>query len=501
MSDLERQLHDENERLTKLVDALTLTINAQTATIQNQTETIAEMTAKIDALQEKIQELMERINKDSHNSSKPPSSDGYKKPNPKGQREKSGRKPGGQKGHAGKNISLPHEPDEIKQHFPEKCLRCKNLSSCVKEGLITSCGKSRYVVDVVVTTKVTEHQILQAGNCPMGEKRLTGIFPKDLKAYIQYGDSVSILVGLLNTFGAVSVNRIHVLLGSLMGVSLSTGTVQAMVGRCAAKTGTVLDKIKALFQQAPVGHFDETGIRVGGKLWWVHNSSTEALTYQTVSQRRGKIGIDENGVLPDFSGTAMHDCWAPYWHYKDIRHAVCNAHLLRELTAITENHPDHMWAGMFKTLLRSMKKARDKAKSQGKTKLSYYYLQRFSKEFDRIIEVAKRECPYLPDPQKKKRGRKKKGKERALLERLEDLKDSVCLFIHDFNVPFDNNQAERDLRPVKIKSKVSGCFRTPKGAQDYLKIMSFFGTGKKHGVNEVDSLTAAFAGDAEIILQ
>ena len=502
MPDLERQQYlAQIEQMSTLVDKLTATITAQTATIASQADTIAEMSAKIDALQQTIKELTERVNKNSRNSSKPPSSDGYQKPNPKSLREKSGKKQGGQKGHPGNHMALPHEPDEVKQHYPEKCLRCPHLAECVTNGTISACGESRYVVDVVVTTRVTKHEVMQPGICPLGETGLCGKFPDGIKAYIQYGDSVTVLAGLLSTYGAVALNRIHVLLGSLMGVKLSAGTISAMVHKCAKKVGPVMEVVQKLLQKAYIGCFDETGVRACGKLLWVHNSSNERFTFQTISRKRGKPGIDENGVLPEFNGIAIHDCWSPYWKYKGIRHAICNAHLLRELTGIAENNPDHQWPILFKTLLRSMKKAKEKAIRRGKTKLQGYFLYEFGKEYDRIMKIAKAECPDPSVNMPKKRGRKKKGKERALIERLMLFKDAVCLFIHDFKVPFDNNQAERDLRAVKAKKSVSGCFRSKRGAQDYLDVMSYLSTGKKHNISVFDALTAAFAGNAEIILQ
>ena len=250
-----------------------------------------------------------------------------------------------------------------------------------------------------------------------------------------------------------------------------------------------------------VAHFDETGTDVNGKTIWVHNSSTPELTYQTINAKRGQIGMEDNGVLTEFGGVAIHDCWSPYWKYEDITHAVCNAHLLRELTGVEQYSPEHAWAPEFKTLLRSMKKARDKAVAKGKTELSYYYLHKFDTEYDRLMKLADEECPLPPDPPQKKKGRKKKGKERSLIERLMALKASVCLFIRNFDVPFDNNQAERDVRNVKTKTKVSGCFRTESGAQDYLDIMSYIGTGRKHGVSAYEALTAAFAGNAQIVLK
>jgi len=274
-----------------------------------------------------------------------------------------------------------------------------------------------------------------------------------------------------------------------------------MVAKCAEKVGDVLEIIKERLKGSKVAHFDETGTHMNGKVIWVHNSSTADMTYQTVNEKRGKVGIDENGVLPGFSGVAMHDCWSPYWKYEDADHAVCNAHLLRELTGVEEYSPEHKWAPGFKELLGSMKKAKERAIQNGKTSLSYYYLHKFEVEYNRLMELADKECPAPRDDSPKKRGRRKRGKERALIERLTLIKGSVCLFIKDFDVPFDNNQAEQDVRNVKTKSKVSGCFRTKDGIQNYLDIMSFLGTGRKHGVSAFEALTEAFKGNAEIVLQ
>jgi transposase len=396
---------------------------------------------------------------------------------------------------------VPHEPDEIKPHHPAKCMACPHFAECVANGSVFSCGESRYVVDTVVSTRVTEHQLIKTSSCPYGEAELTGTFPENVKAYVQYGDSVTVLVGLLNTYGAVSVNRIHTVLGSLFGINLSTGVIPSMVARCAAKVGDTMDKIRTILAGGDIGNFDETGAYVGGKLMWVHNSSNSEYTYQTVSTKRGKQGMDENGVLPMFGGVAMHDCWTSYWKYEGIRHAICNGHLLRELTGIEENNPDHTWPTEFKRLLLYEKAAKEKAISKGEDKLSYYYLHKFDTEYDRIMELANTQCPPPEPSPVKKRGRKRRGKERALIERLIERKASVCMFAYDFNVPFDNNQAERDVRNVKTKVKVAGCFRSVKGTQDYLSVMSYLSTGTKHGVSVFEALTSAFAGNSDIVLQ
>jgi transposase len=286
----------------------------------------------------------------------------------------------------------------------------------------------------------------------------------------------------------------------MFGISLSTGSISSMISRCALKVGDTLEKIRRHLSDDNIVHFDETGARTAGTLYWVHNSSTGKYTYQTVSRKRGREGMEDNGVLPEFSGTAVHDCWASYWRYDDIDHAICGAHVLRELTGIEENWPEHIWSVKFKELLLSMKASKEKAQAKGKDHLSRYCLKKYSKEYDEIVDLAEQECPVPVYDDFHKRGRKKKGKERSLIERLQVLKDEVCLFIHDFDVPFDNNQAERDLRNVKTKIKVSGCFRSEKGAQDYLDVMSYLSTGRKHGISVFDALTAAFNGNSDIVL-
>lgn len=482
------------------IATLTETIKSQSKANEALTATVAELQTTIAELNERIKELQEQLGQNSQNSSKPPSSDSLGKKT-RSSRTPSGKKPGGQKGHKGSHMIVPHEPDAVEPHHPAKCMACPRFAECVAGDSVFSCGESRYVVDAVVKTIVTEHRLMVTSCCPCGEPELKGAFPESIKAYVQYGDTVTAFAGLMSTYGAVSVNRIRTIINGLLGTRLSTGVIPSMVARCAAKVGPTMEKIREVLSGEKLGHFDETGAYVGGRLMWVHNSSNAEYTYQTVSSKRGKTGMDENGVLPSFSGVAMHDCWSSYWRYDGIEHAVCCAHILRELTGIEENHPDHTWASEFKKLLLYEKKARDKAIAKGKSGLSYYYLHRFDTEYDRIMAIAEAECPP-PEPSRvTKRGRKKKGKERSLIERLIMLKASVCMFAYDFEVPFDNNQAERDVRNVKTKVKVAGCFRSVKGTQDYLDVMSYLSTGMKHGINVYEALTAAFAGNPDIVLQ
>ena len=455
---------------------------------------------QIDELLERNKVLTARVNLNSTNSSKPPSSDGYRKPLPKSRRVITGLKRGGQVGHKGHHISIPHEPDEIIFHHPEGCKGCPRFDECSSEHFV--CGESRYVVDIISSVKVTEHRSMEIGYCPdavLGEDT-RGEFPEDVKAYGQYGDSVAVMCSYLSTDGAMSASRIGSFMRDAFEISISPGTVLSMVSKTAEKVSSTLGEIKERLIGSEVCNYDETGARTAGKLFWVHNSSNDKYTYQTLSPKRGEEGINENGVLPNNSGVAVHDCWMPYWKYGNVSHGTCSAHFLRELKAIEEMEPGHLWPVRMAELLLSMKSAKEYAQASGQEKMSFSRLRRFDKEYDTIMELAAMECPPPPEPEVKRRGRKKKGKERALIERFAQHKDSVCRFVHDFKVPFDNNQAERDVRNVKTKVKVSGCFRTRKGGQDYLDVMSYISTGRKHGINAHRSLTAAFDGQSHIVL-
>ncbi|MBO4368672.1 MAG: IS66 family transposase, partial [Desulfovibrio sp.] len=287
----------------------------------------------------------------------------------------------------------------------------------------------------------------------------------------------------------------------LMGVQLSTGTLVSMVKRCASKIGSVLKDIKNLLIQNDVNHYDETGIRINGHLYWVHNSSSANLTYQTVHQKRGQEGINDNGVLGNSSGVAVHDCWAPYWKADNVTHAVCGAHLLRELEGVLENAPDHTWAQEFLALLLRMKAQKERDMAYGKENAGTYHQHKFFKEYDLIIQKANSQCPSPSASTETQKGRPKMGKECALICRLAKLKDAVCRFFMNYLVPFDNNLAERDLRNCKTKCKVSGCFRSKEGAQDYLSISSYISTGWKQGISAFEALTAAINGMANIVIE
>ena len=458
--------------------------------------TVAELNQTIDELNQTIKELKEQLNKNSKNSSKPPSSDGLKKPNKdRSLRQKSGKKQGAQDGHDGVYLSVISNPDFIEKHMHSDCDGCPYRDSCLDKACVK---ESRHEIDAEVVVNVTEYQLIVVHDCPLQHCEKAGAFPTDIKATVQYGKNLQAMVVAFNTVGAVSINRTHEILSSVFNIPLSTGTIKNMVTRCAEVLKPTYDKIFHTMVNLGLIHCDETGTRVDGKTWWVHNVSDMDFTYLGIHKKRGHLGMDDLGILPLFKGIVVHDCWTSYWKYPDITHAVCCAHLLRELNGVIKNHPEQTWAPEFRDLLLAMKKVRDKALTKGKDEISYYHLHKFDKKYDEIIKIALAENP-LPEETTKKRGRKKKSKVLNLISRLESYKASVCLFINNLCVPFDNNQAERDLRMIKVKTKVSGCFRSEEGAQEYLTIMSYIGTAHKHGINAFTAIREALNGNADII--
>lgn len=475
------------QKLLDKIDELNAIVVGQTISINKLTETVAILSAENAALKE-------QLNKNSKNSSKPPSSDGFNKPTPKSLRKSSGKKQGAQEGHVGKGFSITGSPDEIISHIPLKCIGCSNAGKCKACGI----ANTRYEVDMRIDTKVIAHQTLSFACQKEKGNVLTGDFPANITATMQYGNNLEALAVSLNTVGMMGIKRTHDILSAVFNIPISTGTICSMVKGCAEKLTNTVDKIRTTITSLPLLHFDETGTRVDKKTCWFHNASSADFTYLTVEEKRGTIGMDASGVLPYFQGIAVHDCWKSYWSYNAVTHAICCAHLLRELTGVSDNHPKQYWAEKMKKLLLRMKKVKDKAVDSGKESLSYYYLHGFNAEYDSIINEAREHNP-IAEKQPNKRGRPPKGKIRALVERLAEYKGGVSLFAKNFSVPFDNNQAERDVRMVKVKTKVSGCFRTKEGADAFAKIMSYVGSANKHGINSFVAIKNALTGQSDFI--
>lgn len=477
----EQIIKSQNDHITSLANQL----QQQTLLIQQQSEQIRALTLI-------VAELNERLKKNSNNSSKPPSSDGFNKPKPRSLRKPSNKKPGAQKGHTGTGLKLPHKPDEIIDCEPDECLSCPNAQLCTSKV-----RESRYEIDLETIIKVRQYRQIVRTCKEHSSVLVAGKFPTGISATKQYGKGVKAMAVALTSAGAVSIQRTHDLLSAVSGLSISTGSICKMNHEFALGLTDVVEKIRlALLQKNTPVHCDESGARTAGSLAWVHNVSDADLTYQTVSWKRGIIGMHEANFLPEFTGTIVHDCWASYWKFDGLKHAVCCAHLLRELTGIEESHPEQKWPARIKQLLLHMKKVKERAIDHGKSELSYYHQRKFLVEYDCCLQKAVEENP-IEEKAQGKRGRPKKNTARRLADRLIAYKGEVSLFFRRFEVPFDNNQAERDIRMLKVKIKVSGCFRTFEGAQDYALIRSYFSSAKKQGSNIFHAIQLALVGTPE----
>lgn len=454
--------------------------------VQKLERTVAEQAELIAELKERIEELERRLHMNSSNSSVPPSQDGFKRPKNRSLRQPSGNKPGGQQGHKGSGLKLPHKADTIETCTPKECSNCPHASECVGHTV-----ERRYKIEAEIELKVHEYDQMEYV-CPLRDNSvIRGEFPKDITATKQYGNKLKALVIALNNEGAVSVNRIHDLLSALTSASVSTGFIHNTIKDFSASLDSPLEYIKGSLLASPILHGDETGLRANKALVWLHNASNNLFTYQDVSQKRGKAGIEEASVLPNYAGTLIHDCWRPYWTFIAVRHGICLAHILRELKGILDNWPEQRWAKWLIDLFCEMKRVKERLLAKGVEKASRYYLQKFKSEWDLYIFSGKLHNPitYAKDGVGEKR-----NKARCLVDRLEKYADAAWLFFRDFNVPFDNNQAERDVRPAKTKIKVSGCFRTLTGAKDFARIHSVLSTTKKHGQNIFTMILALLEG-------
>jgi transposase len=475
------------DKLDRLID----TVDRQTSTIENQTSVIDKLRSELSEKNIIIKKLQEQLGMNSQNSSKPPSTDGFTKPQPKSLRKSSGKKPGAQKGHKGTGLKLMKNPDKTIEHYPVACENCSNKLQCTSFKV----ASTRYEYDLVLETKLTCHKQM-ACLCPnQNNEKLTGIFPKSITGSMQYGDNLRAFVVTLNASGMIAIKRLHDILKATFNIPISTGSINNIIASMNEKLDPVLTLIKSKVIDSKIVHFDETGIPVNGKGHWIHCSSTSDLTYLTVHKNRGEEGVIANGVLSYYKGIAIHDCWSTYFKFSNISHGLCVAHLLRELTGIFENDSKQFWAEKMIKHLLLMKTYKDNFMNNGFFEMKPLYLAHFHKKYDEIIEEGIEMNP-LPIVIKGKPGKPAKGKIRALIHRFSIHKASICLFVTNFNVPFTNNQAERDIRMTKVKKKIIGTFRTLKGAETFVKIMAYMSTLSKNGVGAFEAIKAVMKGES-----
>ena len=456
---------------------------------------IAEKDKIIVAQAIRIKELEEQVKKNSQNSSKPPASDGYKKVKPVSNREKTGRKAGAQTGHKGKGFRIP-KADIIEEvaHIPEKCKGCVHFGTCQKNGE----SPVRNEIDVEIKVVLRKHYTVSY-DCPLERTVLTGEFPEGIHSSMQYGPGVQSMAATLNTEGMMSVQRTHDYLSAVLGLSISTGTIAAMVRELARQVRGTVESVFQALMYYPVNNCDETGVRVEGKVYWLHSVCNALFTYLSVQEKRGEAGMRAIGFLSKYTGTIVSDCWGAYWKFPQLSHALCNAHIMRELKGVSENHPGQTWAGELRALLQKMAHCRNETMRAERSSLTPETVLAFQRQYDALLDEA---ASLNPVPARKpgQRGKTPKGKVRALIDRLREHRDEALLFLTDIQVPFSNNLAEQSIRMAKVKGKVSGCLRTVSGAKDFATIMSYIGSVKKHGINVFTAVKEAFLGNSYGVL-
>jgi transposase len=452
-----------------------------------QLKQVERLTVMVSALSARVRELEGQLRKDSHNSGKPPSSDGLAK-KPKSLRESRGRKPGGQAGHEGTTLKRVATPDVIVQHpLPEHCERCGAHLGAQADALIED---RRQVFDLVrPVLQVTEHRGYEA-LCRCGQRHRSR-FPDNVCAPVQYGPVIKSTLVYLTQQQLLPIERTAQILSDLFGVKLSAGSVQASIAQAAQVLAPSVMRIAVALSASPVVHFDETGQRVGARLRWLHSAGTPLLTWYGAHDKRGQIAMDAFGILPAFQGVAVHDGWASYRDYA-CAHALCNAHHLRELIYLEET-TEQSWPRKMIEFLRRAKDQADAAKLAQRP-LARTQLTALRRQYKAILAQGETDNPIRPRTQPKQRGRIKQSPAVNLLLRLREHADDVLRFLTDARVPFDNNQAERDIRMPKLKQKPSGCFRTVTGAESFCTIRSYLATLRKQGRNVFHALTLAFQG-------
>lgn len=446
--------------------------------------------AKITELEEKVRSLEEKLNKNSFNSSKPPSTDNdvIKKLRTKSSRVKSGKKVGGQKGHSGTTLSMVANPDYTEIHKVIRCTNCdKNL-----EGEKVDEYEIRQVFDTPpVKIIVTEHRAeIKICSCGCTNK---GKFPEDVKNPVQYGNRVTGLAVYLHDYQLIPYERSCELLSDVCGCEISPATLIKAENICFEKLECFETEIKNLLHEFPVVHFDETGCKINGQRHWLHVACTEKMTYYLPHSKRGSEAMDDMGILPGFKGTAVHDFWKSYFKY-DCKHSLCNVHTTRELTGILENY-DQQWTNEMKALLFEIKYQVDETRKTS-DKLESDIISDFEERYDVITKIGLKENPppLIPQDQTKKRGKKKQSNAKNLLDRFINFKCDILRFMYDFNVPFDNNQAERDVRMMKVQQKISGTLRSAHGADVFSRIRGFISTVKKNKLSVIDAIQDALSG-------
>ena len=444
---------------------------------------ILKLEAEVQELKAQAQALTERLALNSQNSSKPPSSDGCQKPAPQSRRGRRGRHRGGQPGHPGHTLQPVAQPDHVQIHPATQCNCGRDLLTTPVRGYAT-----RQVFDLPEPKlEVTEHRA-EIKICVCG-RRCQADFPPKVTAPVQYGPRVEALLVYLRDGQLLPSERVAQLFADLYGYAISPATVEAARQQSAAQLQPFEQRLRELLPHQPIVHADESGLRVEGRPHWLHVISTAKLTFYAVDPRRGSAAFQTIDLLPHFTGRLIHDCLPAYWKLT-CAHGICNAHLLRELQFV-EEQLHQPWAALMQALLLEMHQARQAHPDQPLAPQSQ--LDGILR-YQSLLQAGRQANPPLPPSSQPHRGRRKQTKPQNLLDRMEKYQSSILAFLDDPQVPFTNNQAEQDIRMIKVQQKISGTFRTLHGAQIFARTRSYVSTVRKHGLNLFQMIVHAING-------
>jgi transposase len=452
------------------------------ALVEAQARVIEELTARIAKQDKRIAELERRLGRNSRNSSQPPSADGPATPPSRATRRRSGRRLGKQPGAGGSALFQVGAPDEVIDHVPDACTGCgADLSGVTGAGVVR-----RQAHDIPAITPVVVEHRLHRRRCGCG-KTTTAAAPAGVSAAAVYGPNLRALAVYLLVFQHIPVARTATLIADLTGARPSTGWVSSVLTTVADVLGDVEKLIKVLIVLAHVIHVDETSSNINGTRWWLHVACTEKLTAYHLHRSRGRAAVTEFAVLPDYHGTVVHDALSVYDVYSHARHALCGAHLARELTAAAEAHPDQVWPQQALRALYGLNTAAHDARVQRLSAIPPDIAEPLLTSWRHALLVGLAEHRRVPG--------RRQSKTRNLLERLHNRDSQVLLFARDLTVPFTNNQAERDVHPTKTQMKINGCHRSETTARAWLRVRGYISTVRKHGDNVLDALRDAIIGD------
>lgn len=467
-------LAQSNERITQLenklstalskIDSLVYSNRELKSKVDKLTEENNVLRIENKALKDENEQLKKRLKIDSTNSSLSPSTNRFSKPTVSN-RNPSDKKAGGQDEHKGGNLEFSANPTDKEEHKPKEC------SACGGEFAAFNLVDTRQVRDIITTEKITNHYIY-SGICNCGCETT---FKTEIPHGVSYGNNLKSMVLYLHNKDFIPSNRLSETTMDLFGISVSEGTIYNWQNELSTNLNQYEDAIIERLYKQPTLHADESGLKVNKLTMWLHVISNKYFTYYDVHKKRGMEAMVDTGILPNYSGNLVHDCFKSYHNLEKInQHGLCNAHLLRELKSMDQFYK-LSFANKLRDLLLNMNKSvTDKT-------LTYQIQLQFKAEFKKLIILAQTEAATLTNEKWQK-------DVIALANRLTEHGSKYLAFLDNSEIPFTNNQAEQDIRMIKIKQKISGGFRAEKGAGNFIKIRGFISTMRKQGQNIIDAI-------------